>query len=154
MTRRLVPFLAALAAGKPVTFDRTNDQATIDGVNYSTSDPPPLPRLTVRRKFGLSRVGITEGESAEFIITASRRPSSSITVNFRITQTGGPFVSSTYIGTQRAIMSRFSQTITWVIPTIVDRVEEETGSVTLTLLNGVGYAPPHDSATILIFDND
>ena len=151
MTRRLVPFLAALAAGKPVTFDRNNNQATIDGVNYDTAEPAPVV-TTVSLNVSRNSSSINEGSNAVWTITASAVPSSAITVNLRVTQSGS-YVSSGNLGNKTLSMN--ARTTTYTVATVDDSTDEANGSVTLTLRSGTGYTlGSSTSSSITVFDND
>ena len=95
---------------------------------------------------------ITEGGNASFTISATSAPSSSITVNYTVTQQGS-FVASGHLNTKTRSFSGTSATFS--IPTQNDNVDESNGSVTVTLNNGTGYTVGSPSAaTVNLTDDD
>ena len=95
--------------------------------------------------------GVTEGRDAEFTITASPAPASSLDVTVEITQ-NGDFVQT---GSQTVAIPT-SGSFTLAVPTANDSDHETDGSVTATVNNGAGYtvSTTAGSATVTVSDDD
>ena len=108
--------------------------------------PPPDPDPVVTISGGS---GITEGGSASFTISANPAPSSPITVNIGVSQTGD------FGATGAATVSVSGATATYTIATSDDEVDEADGSVTATVQSGTGYTVGTTStATVTVADDD
>ncbi|MCY3656635.1 MAG: hypothetical protein OXG95_08510, partial [Chloroflexi bacterium] len=92
---------------------------------------------------------VTEGSAATFTLTASPKPSSSISIKVDITQSGD-YAAST---AQRTVTIGKSGTATLSIPTTGDSKDEPDGSVTATIAAGSGYTGS-GSATVTVKDDD
>ena len=95
---------------------------------------------------------VTEGTDATFTVTASMMPSSDLTVNVSVTQSGS-FIS----GTAPTMVTITSGTTTATLPvaTVADRIDENNGSVTATVTGGSGYTVgASSSATVTVNDDD
>ena len=98
---------------------------------------------------------ITEGEDAEFTVTADPVPMADLVVNLSIEQQGD-FVAMTAVG-DKAVTIGTSGSATYSITTIEDDEDETNGSITATLKTGTGYevdSAPRDQATVDVSDND
>ena len=92
---------------------------------------------------------ITEGGSATFTITAHPVPTSPLTVNIGVTESGD------FGATGAATASVRSATTTYTIATTNDNVDEPNGSVTATIQSGSGYTiGAASSASVSVADND
>ena len=96
---------------------------------------------------------VTEGSAVAYTITSSPAPKGSLTVNYRISQEGG-FVAAGELGLKSVTIT--SATTTVSIPTLGDDVDEEDGSVSLTLGSGTTYRldPTDYYATTTVEDDD
>ena len=109
---------------------------------------PVVPQLTITA----DNASITEGEAATFTITANPAPTTAITVNVNITQTGD-VISGTPPST--ITISANDSTATLTVATDDDNVDEEAGTITAQLQTGTGYtAGDPSSATVTVNDND
>ena len=118
-------------------------------VNVADNDdpPPPPPATPVITISGGS--GITEGGSASFTISASPVPTSPITVNIGVTESGSWGASGP------ATVSVSGASTTYTITTSNDNVDEPNGSVTATVQAGNGYTVGGaSSASVTVSDND
>ena len=107
-------------------------------------DPPATPEITIS-----GGSGITEGGPATFTISASPAPTSAITVNVGVSETGD------WDATGAATVSVNSATTTYTIATGDDQVDEADGSVTATVQSGAGYTVGTAStATVAVADDD
>ena len=149
MSRYLVPFWAAAASGKKVSFNRSANTATIGTTTYSTADPTP----TVSAAANAS--SIAEGSNAVWMINLSRPAQSQVTVRFSVTQTGD-FVRSQDLGNKRVRINAGNSSARYRARTINDSTSEFDGEATLTLTSvDQGYAiSTNKSSIIVIRDND
>ena len=131
------PSNAALSGGK----------TTLDGTGTITDDD--VPELSV------SGPAITEGSDAIFTIVADPVPHSDLSVQFAISESGG-FVAAAATGSGKSVtLAGGTSSVDFKVETIGDTVDEASGSVTLTLADGTGYALASDqSASITIRDDD
>ena len=95
--------------------------------------------------------GVTEGGDAEFTMTASPAPSSSLDVTVEVTQSGD-FVTT---GSQTVTIPT-SGSFTLAVPTANDSDDEADGSVTATVNSGAGYivSEAAGAATVAVSDDD
>ena len=122
-------------------------QYKLDYDAWATVNPPPPDPDPVITIAGGS--GITEGGTASFTISASPAPTSPITVNIGVTQTGD------WGATGAATVSVSGATTTYTIATSDDQVDEPDGSVTATVQSGTGYTVGSAStATVAVADDD
>ena len=137
---------AKLSTGTGYTISGTNNAAT---VAVSDDDDPPAVTPTISITAGS---GITEGSDASFTVTASPNPTSSLTVNVTISQSGS-FGATTG---SRTITIPTSGSLTFTVSTTNDSTDEPDGSVTATLSSGTGYSVSQSagSATIAVSDDD
>ena len=112
----------------------------------SVNPPPPDPDPVITISGGS---GITEGGTASFTISANPAPTSPITVNIGVTETGdwGPSGAAT--------VSVSGATATYTIDTSDDQEDEADGSVTATVQSGSGYTVgTPDAASVNVADDD
>ena len=95
--------------------------------------------------------GVTEGGDAEFTVSASPAPSSSLDVTVEVTQSGD-FVTT---GSQTVTIPT-SDSFTLAVPTASDSDDEADGSVTATVNSGAGYivSEAAGAATVAVSDDD
>ena len=96
---------------------------------------------------------IVEGERAVFIVTASPAPTSRLTVNLEISQSGY-FVAQLFLGEQTVVLTSGSQR--YGVATMENTTYEVNGTVTATLRPGTGYTVhgTQNTATVSVHDND
>ncbi len=120
---------------------------TVEAVTYSEqyfAGQVTTPELTIT-----AGAGITEGSTATFTIAANPVPSSPITVNIGLVETGDFGVS----GPDTVTVSGASTS--YLVSTSADSVDEPNGSVNATVKVGNGYTVgTPSSATIAIADDD
>ena len=98
-----------------------------------------------------SAAGGSEGEEVTFILTAIPAPSAELPVNVTVTGAGDYGITA---GT-RTVSIPTSGSFTLTLSTTDDEVDEDDGSVTLTLETGVGYTVGAlSSQTVAITDDD
>ena len=108
----------------------------------------PVPQVTI----SAGTTPITEGTAATFTITANPAPTTAITVNVNITETG-----NVYSGTpDSAITINANETTaTLTIATDDDNTNENASIITAALQSGTGYAVgTPSSASVTVNDND
>ena len=131
--------------------DNTNTQGWSPWSSYvsATTSACPPPTITISR----NRASVTEGQNAQFTLRASHAPSSNLTVNVSVTQSGS-FISGTAPTSVRIASGRKTATLT--VRTSDDSVDELHGSVTAQVLNGTGYTvgTSSASASVIVNDND
>ena len=134
---------ATLQSGQGYTVSSSQGSAT---VAVSDDDlPPPIPVVSIA-----GGSGITEGGTASFTITASPVPTSPITVNVGVSESGDFGAGGASTVTLSGASASYS------ITTTDDSVNEADGSVTATLQGGDGYtvSPSQGSATVAVSDDD
>ena len=95
---------------------------------------------------------VTEGADAEFTVTANPAPTSALTVNVNVTQSGS-FISGTLSTTVMIPANMTTATLT--VSTMPDTIDELDGTVTATLTSGTGYmVGASSSATVTVTDDD
>jgi len=114
---------------------------------------PTLPAQTSAPTITIAKgSNITEGENAEFTVTANPAPTTAINVTIQITVTGSYGV----IPETRTIAIGTNGTATLTIATTNDSLDEIDGTVTATIVKTSSYSVDYTahSATINIADND
>lgn len=94
-------------------------------------DDVTMPELFVR-----GSGSVAEGGDVEFTIRANPVPTGSLTVKYRVSQSGD-FVADDDLGEKTLTLSGRIATVT--VPTVDDDADENDGSVTVTILDGAGY---------------
>ena len=108
----------------------------------------PVPQVTI----SAGTTPITEGTAATFTITATPAPTTELTVNVSVTQTGS-VLSGTPPST--ITISANGSTTTLTVATDDDNVDEEAGVITAALQAGTGYTVgTPSSASVTVNDND
>lgn len=145
---------ATLTSGSDYTISSIATTAT---VVIADDEPPVLSISGAPGVFGASAV--IEGGIATFTIVASTKPASDITVRYAVTQSGN-YLSSNYFAsdtleTGTLTMTPYGQ-VTSHLVTLQDQVDEQNGSITVTLVAGTGYtvSDSKGSATVPVVDND
>ena len=98
---------------------------------------------------------VTEGTAAAFTVTAAPAPAADLTVNLSVAEAAGSdFVASGNEG-MKTVMIPASGSVTYTVATVNDDTDEPNGSVTVTVVNGTGYAAGTPSeATVTVNDDD
>ena len=136
---------ATLSTGTGYTVSGSNNAAT---VAVSDDDPPPAtPNISIA-----AGSSITEGSDATFTVTASPAPTSPLTVNLTVSQSGN-FGATTGADT---VTIPTTGSATFTVSTTNDNTDEPNGSVTATLSTGTGYtiSGTNNAATVAVSDND
>lgn len=130
--------------------DNTNTQGWSPWSSYvsATTSACPTPTITISR----NRASVTEGQSAQFTLRANHAPSSNLTVNVRVTQSGS-FISGTPPTSVQISSGRTTGRLT--VQTRNDSVDEPHGSITARVLDGTGYVVGTTfSAKVTVEDNE
>ena len=138
---------ANLRRGSTVVDTATRD---VDVEAASTPVATPVPTVTI----AAVESPVTEGENAEFTVTASSAPSSNLTVNVQVTDSGS-FIQGT--SPTSVTISANAATSTLTVPTDDDTADEVDGSITATILTGTGYSPVSGTSasdSVTVEDND
>ncbi|MDE2960558.1 MAG: hypothetical protein OXU28_11030, partial [Chloroflexota bacterium] len=93
----------------------------------------------------------TEGNTAQFTVSADPAPSRNLEVNYRVTQ-NGDYVSASHTGSRFLILTGASAAIS--APTVDDGEHEGAGSVLVTLLPGNGYTLSKQNTAQATITND
>ena len=120
-------------------------------VTVTDNDEPRQPLLLPDPEVSITAgSGITEGGTATFTITASPAPSSPITVNVGVSETGDFGASGA------ATVQVSGASTTYTIATTNDSADEADGSVTATLQTGSGYtvSSSQGAASVAVSDDD
>ena len=105
----------------------------------------PLPTVNIT-----SAAGGDEGDDVTFIITATPAPTTALPVSVTVTAVGDYGIS----GGARTVSIPTSGSFTLTLPTTDDTVDEENGSVTLTVEAGAGYSVGALSSQTASITND
>ena len=135
-----------MSNGSGYTVSGSNNAATV--AVSDDDDPPPAPP-TISIAAGS---GVTEGSNATFTVTATPAPTTALTVNLTVSQSGS-FGATT--GTDTVIIPT-TGSATFTVSTTNDNTDEPNGSVTATLSTGTGYtiSGTNNAATVAVSDND
>ncbi|MYA75528.1 MAG: hypothetical protein F4Y27_12735 [Acidimicrobiaceae bacterium] len=135
-----------VAAGGGYTVSAAQGSAS---VVVADDDDPPLVTPEISVTAGL---GVTEGGTASFTVTASPAPSQPLTVNVDVSQSGGFGVTT---GSRTATVPT-SGSVAVTVATTDDNSDESDGSVTVTVNGGDGYtvSAASGSATVNVADVD
>ena len=121
------------------------------GFTIADDDDTPIIRV-------VGGADITEGSNAVFTLHADPAPQGELDVSLNVTQQLGNFVASGDLGTQTATISANAKSGTFNVTTDNSGtdVDEPSGTVTVTVVNGNGYAPSSSrpSDTVKVADND
>ena len=151
MSRFLLPYFAAAAAGKQVSFSRERNWGVIDGTLYSTTEPVKLPTVTITT----AQTSITEGTTATWTISVDEAFDRSVFVLVNVSQVGS-FVNSLNLGEKRVTFTAGTTSQTYTLQTINDTTNEDTGSVSLSLkqAQGVYSVGTQGNVSITVIDDD
>ena len=99
---------------------------------------------------------VTEGTAAQFTVTIATAPSSNLTVNLTVSDaSGSDFLASGDEGSKTVTIQANQTTATYSVTTQSDTTDEASGSITVALATGTGYAlGTPNSATVTVNDDD
>ena len=101
---------------------------------------------------------VTEGDTAEFTVTASPAPAANLTVDLSVSENtadGQDFVASSHEGNKTVVIASGRPTATYAVATVGDNTNEPHGSVTVTVKSNSSYTVGSpDSASVTVTDND
>jgi len=128
---------------------------------YANAPTPPILRTNVgvptTPELSLSAgSAMEEGESARFVLIADPAPQSDLTIAWTVAQSGG-YLDAPGAGQRTATLAAGATTLSLLVTTVDDEMDEPDGSITATLNAGTGYtvaASPDDTATVAVSDND
>ena len=111
------------------------------------AQPSAVPEISIA-----AGSGVTEGSTASFTITASPAPTTALTVDVTVSQTG-EFGATTG---EQTVTIPTAGTFTLTVDTAGDTVDEADGSVTAIVSAGTGYTVSSSagSATVAVSDDD
>ncbi len=152
---QLTPFTAAEAlAGEQVWFGWKPVREALECIEAAIAPPPPPPPPPPSDpEISISAgTAVTEGSDATFTVTASPAPTTALTVNLTISQSGS-FGATTGADT---VTIPTTGSATYMVSTTNDSTDEPNGSVTATLSTGTGYTVSGSSnaATVAVSDDD
>ena len=145
---QLTPFTAAEAlAGEQQWFGWKPVREALECIEEATPPPPSDPEITIS-----AGSAITEGSDATFTVTASPAPTTALTVNLTVSQSGS-FGATTGADT---VTIPTTGSATFTVSTTNDSTDEPDGSVTATLSTGTGYtvSGTSNAATVSVSDDD
>ncbi len=109
---------------------------------------PVIPLLSIQAQAD----SVTEGATASFTVTADPAPLEPISVSLTIAAQGD-FTTPESTGPKTLTIDR--ETTSLMIPTVADFLDEQNGSITVTLQPADGYTrSPNPAATVEIHDDD
>ena len=137
---------ATLSTGTGYTVSGTNNAATV-AVSDDDDPPPATPVISI-----VAGNDVTEGSDATFTVTATPAPTTALTVNLTVSQSGS-FGATTGADT---LTIPTTGSATYTVSTTNDRADEPNGSVTATLSTGTGYtvSGTNNAATVAVSDDD
>ena len=99
---------------------------------------------------------VTEGTAAQFTVTIATAPSSNLTVNLTVSDaSGSDFLASGDEGSKTVTIQANQTSATYSVTTQSDTTDEASGSITVALATGTGYAlGTPNSATVMVNDDD
>ena len=99
---------------------------------------------------------VSEGGHAEFTVTASPAPSTSLTVDLRIDDDASSnFITSSDEGRKSVTIGAGSSTAVYNVTTVDDSTDEPNGAVKATVLSGSGYTLGNPNfANVYVNDDD
>ncbi len=126
------------------------DPDSPDHFSVQVNDVIVMPMITIT-----GGATVTEGMgSASFTLTATPAPMDALTLMLNVTG-GSGFIATS--GAQSVTLNSGSSTVTYLIATQGDAVDEANGTVTVTVGDGTGYEvgdPSEVSASVAIHDDD
>ena len=137
---------ATLSTGTGYTVSGTSNAATV-AVSDDDDPLPATPVITIA-----AGSDATEGADASFTVTATPAPTTSLTVNLTVSQSGN-FGATTGVDT---VTIPTTGSATFTVSTTNDSTDEPDGSITATLSTGTGYtvSGTSNAATVAVSDDD
>ena len=137
---------ATLSTGSGYTVSGSNNAATV-AVSDDDDPPPATPVIGIA-----AGSEVTEGADATFTVTANPAPTTALTVNLTVSQSGN-FGATT--GTDTVTIPT-TGSATFTVSTANDNTDEPDGSVTATLSTGTGYtvSGSNNAAAVAVSDDD
>ncbi len=113
--------------------------------------PPSTPRVAVA-----AGAGVAEGTAAAFTLTATPAPAADLTVNYTVSDAANAdFVAAGGEGAKTAVIRAGESSADIEVATAADTTDEPSGSVSVTVDSGDGYAPGDPaSAEVRVADDD
>ena len=149
---QLTPFTAAEAlAGEQVWYGWKPVREALQCIEAAIAPPPPPPPPAPEIDI-TAGTAVTEGSDATFTVTATPAPTSALTVNLTVSQSGS-FGATTGADT---VTIPTTGSATFTVSTTNDSTDEPNGSVTATLSTGTGYtvSGTNNVATVAVSDDD
>ena len=118
-------------------------------VTVTDNDGPALPTVSIS-----AGGAVAEGEAVTFTVAADVAPTSDLTVNVSVSDSGS-FISGT--APTMVTITSGSTSATLTVNTDDDSVDEVNGIITVTVTTGMGYTvavSPDNSAEVTVNDND
>ncbi len=133
----------------PKDFDATGTAIT-SGKGSISVDILDLPVIAIA-----AGDDVTEGTAASFTVSTVSTLTEALTVKLGIAQSGA-FVAAGDLGTDKTIEIPTTGSATYTVATLLDKIDEEDGSVTATLLADPNYdfVPDEAAATVKVADDD
>ena len=115
-----------------------------------TITPPAVPELSLS-----SGSAIEEGSPASFTVTADSAVQSDLTIAYTVSQ-NGDYLDAPGSGQRTVTLAAGATTVSLLIDTVDDALDEADGSVTVTVDTRTGYtiATNKDTASVTVRDND
>ena len=115
-----------------------------------TITPPAVPELSLS-----SGSAVEEGSPASFTVTADSAVQSDLTIAYTVSQ-NGDYLDAPGSGQRTVTLAAGATTVSLLIDTVDDALDEADGSVTVTVDTRTGYtiATNKDTASIPVRDND
>ena len=112
--------------------------------------PPPVPELSLS-----SGSAIEEGNPAGFTVTADSAVQSDLTIAYTVSQ-NGDYLDAPGSGQRTVTLAAGDTTVSLLIDTVDDGLDEADGAVTVTVDSRTGYtiATNKDTASVPVHDND
>ena len=133
----------------PKDFDATGTQITT-GKGSISVDIIDLPVIAIA-----AGDDVTEGTAASFTVSTASTLTEALTVKLGIAQSGA-FVADGDLGTDKTIEIPTTGSAIYTVATLLDKIDEEDGSVTATLLADPNYdfVPDEAAASVKVADDD
>ncbi len=138
---------ATIDTGNSYTVSSTQGAATVAVSDDDDPAPSNTPVISI-----VAGSAVTEGANATYTITASPAPTTPLTVNLSVSQSGNYYLSPG----PATIEIATSGTHTLSLGTRDDNTDEADGSLTVTLTTGTGYtvSTTQNTATVNVADDD
>ena len=120
-------------------------------VSFAIEDDDDQPRVSVTGPGG----PLDEGDTATFTLSVSGQSQQALTIGFSVAQQGA-FVAAGDLGVKSLALSPGTASLTHEVEILSDSDDEPSGSLTLTVNAGTGYAVDQSAAsvTVAVVDND